>query len=41
MCIKMEYPHIVLEELRRFNDKLLDTRNEENIKNLIGLLRMS
>lgn len=25
-------PHIVLEELKRFNEKLLDTRNEEIIK---------
>jgi len=28
----MKYPHIVLEELKRFNEKLLDTRNEEIIK---------
>ena len=29
---EMKYPHIVLEELKRFNEKLLDTRNEEIIK---------
>ncbi len=34
----MKYPHIVLEELKRFNEKLLDTRNEEIIKNLRKLL---
>ena len=28
----MKYPCIVLEELKRFNEKLLDTRNEEIIK---------
>lgn len=29
---EMKYPHIVLEELKRFNEKLLDTREEEIIK---------
>lgn len=29
---EMKYPHIVLEELKRFNEKLLDKIDEENIK---------
>lgn len=29
---EMKYPHIVLEELKRFNKKLLNTRDEEIIK---------
>ena len=28
----MKYPHIVLEELKRFNEKLLDKIDEEIIK---------
>ena len=29
---EMRYPHIVLEELKKFNEKLLDTKDEEIIK---------
>ena len=29
---KMKYPYIVLEELKRFDEKLLDTRDEEIIR---------
>lgn len=29
---EMKYPHIVLEELKKFNEKLLDTEDEEIIK---------
>lgn len=29
---EMRYPHIVLEELKKFNERLLDTKDEEIIK---------
>lgn len=29
---EMRYPHIVLEELKKFNEKILDTKDEEIIK---------
>lgn len=29
---EMRYPHIVLEELKKFNEKFLDTKDEEIIK---------
>ena len=29
---EMKYPHIVLEELKAFDEKVLDTKNEEIIK---------
>lgn len=45
---EMKYPYIVLEELKRFDEKVLDTRNEEIIQktkeiaeDLIGFINIA